>query len=208
MVSTSPCLNAPGDICPTDILQTELWIKRPDFKFTGVCFGHQLLSRLLGAPVGPSPKGDWELGHSAITLTSTGQRLFRSSSDVVYLHQMHQDQVTKVPVASSDKDDLLNLHGGAKVECWGKSSHTAIQGLYIRNRMFTSQAHLAFDEDMVRRQIAMRVEAGGITDMEHADKAKETAHLQHDGVEVAKAILRIFSFDDDGMYDKDGKQSS
>jgi DNA-binding NarL/FixJ family response regulator len=28
---------------------------------------------ILGAPVGPSPKGDWELGHSPITLTPTGQ---------------------------------------------------------------------------------------------------------------------------------------
>lgn len=177
--------------------QTELWIKRPEFKFSGVCFGHQLLSRLLGAKVGPSPKGDWELGHCSISLTSTGQRLFRTSSDLVHLHQMHQDQVLQVPT-SSDKDHLLNLHEAKKVECWGRSEHTAIQGLYIPNRMFTTQAHLAFDEDMVKRQIAMRVESGGIQDMDHADRARETAHLEHDGLEVAKAILRVFRSDDDG----------
>lgn len=66
--------------------------------------------------------------------------------------------------------------------------------------MFTTQAHLAFDEDMVNRQISMRVESGGIQDQEHADKARETAHLEHDGGEVAKAILRLFQFDDDGAY--------
>lgn len=152
---------------------------------------------MLGAPVGPSPKGDWELGHNAITLTKTGQRLFRTTSTTVYLHQMHQDQVLSPPTPSTAKGLLPS---DATIECWGKSEHTEIQGLYMRNRLFTSQAHLAFDEDMVKRQIAMREEAGGIQDKEHADRAKETAHLEHDGREVGKAILRLFRFDDDGTW--------
>lgn len=188
-------------------LLRELWIKKPDFKFTGVCFGHQILARLLGAPVGASPKGDWELGHCPITLTPTGQRLFRTKSEVVHLHQMHQDQVLKVPSADDvDDEHLLSIHGHPRVECWGRSEHTAIQGLYIPNRMFTSQAHLAFDEDMVHRQIAMRVESGGIQDRKHADSARETAHLDTDGLEVTKAILRVFSYDDDGIYKEEGKK--
>jgi GMP synthase-like glutamine amidotransferase len=173
----------------------ELWVKKTDFYFSGVCFGHQLLSRMLGADVKPSPKGDWELGHSSITLTPTGKRLFRTQSDVVHLHQMHQDQVVSPPTA--DTAGGL-LEPGTTVECWGYSEHTAVQGLYIPNKLFTTQAHMAFDEDMVRRQIEMREESGGIQDSEHADRAKETAHLEHDGLEVAKAILRIFRFDDDG----------
>ena len=32
-------------------LLKELWIKRPNILFSGVCFGHQILSRLLGATV-------------------------------------------------------------------------------------------------------------------------------------------------------------
>lgn len=120
---------------------------------------------------------------------------------MIHLHQMHQDQVTKVPCAAADDaEHLLNIHGHPKVECWGMSEHTAIQGLYIPNRMFTTQAHLAFDEAMVRRQIAMRIESGGIQDQDHADRAKETAHLETDGLELAKAILRLFSHDDDGIY--------
>merc|ERR1719214_99261 len=120
-------------------LLKELWTKKPDFTFTGVCFGHQLLARLLGA------------------------------------------------------ED--------KVECWGTSSHTKVQGLYIRNRLFTTQAHVGFDEDMVKSEIAMREEAGGIQDSEHASRAKETAHLEHDGKEVAKAILRVIRTDDDGGWE-------
>jgi hypothetical protein len=86
-----------------------------------------------------------------------------------------------------------------EIAVWGSSPHTAVQGLYIPNRLFTTQAHLAFDEDMVRRQIQMRVDKGSIQDIEHADRAAETADLDHDGVRVAEAILRLFVYDDDGM---------
>lgn len=176
-------------------LLKELWVKKPDFHFTGVCFGHQILSRLLGAEVGPAPTGDWELGHSVIELNSIGQRLFRTKDTMVYLHQMHQDQVVSPP---SHKTANGLLKEDQEVHVWGRSDHTEVQGLYIENRLFTTQAHLAFDEDMVKRQIQMRVESGGIKDLDHADRAAETADLEHDGQEVAKAILRIFRFDDDG----------
>ncbi|RGP78181.1 glutamine amidotransferase [Fusarium longipes] len=178
-----------------DLLR-QLWTKRPDFHFTGVCFGHQVLTRLLGGKVGPSPTNDWELGHNAITLTPVGKRLFRTRDDKVFLHQMHQDQVLEGPSIESSNGLLPE---DTDIHIWGRSDHTPIQGLYIPNRLFTTQAHLAFDEDMVKRQIQMRVESGGIKDLEHADKAAETADLEHDGDLVASAILRLFRYDDDGM---------
>lgn len=109
---------------------------------------------------------------------------------------MHQDQVTEKPTVKSAGGLLPD---DAEIAVWGGSDHTPVQGLYIPNKLFTSQAHMAFDEDMVKRQIQMRVDNGGIQDLEHADKAAETAHLEHDGLEVAKAILRLFMYDDDGM---------
>jgi GMP synthase-like glutamine amidotransferase len=171
-------------------------LTKPDFHFTGVCFGHQLLARLLGGTVAPSPAGDWELGHCRIDITATGQRLFRTRDTHIHLHQMHQDQVTLKPTYES-AGGLIGPD--EEVLVWGTSPHTAVQGLYIPNRLFTTQAHLGFDEDMVRRQIQMRVEKGSIQDIEHADRAAETAHLEHDGVAVAEAILRLFVYDDDGM---------
>lgn len=179
-----------------ELLKT-LWIQRPDFHFLGVCFGHQLLARLLGGNVAPAPTQDWELGHSRIDLTPVGQRLFRTRDDHIFLHQMHQDQVTAPPTAASAGPEMLSAD--TEIACWGRSQHTPVQGLYIQNRLFTSQAHLAFDEDMVKRQIQIRVDGGGIKDLEHADRAAETAHLEHDGVEVAKALLRLLVFDDDEM---------
>ncbi|KAL3465434.1 class I glutamine amidotransferase-like protein [Aspergillus heterothallicus] len=180
-----------------DLLK-QLWVERPDFRFLGVCFGHQLLARLLGGEVGPAPSQDWELGHCRIALTSVGQRLFRTRDDFVHLHQMHQDQVVSAPSRESAESRGLGIPRDTEITVWGRSDHTAVQGLYLANRLFTTQAHLAFDEDMVKRQIQIRVDSGGITDLEHADRAAETADLEHDGVEVAKAVLRIFVYDDDG----------
>lgn len=177
-----------------DLLKA-LWIKRPDFHFVGVCFGHQLLARLLGCTVAPAPSQDWELGHCRITLTPVGQRLFRTRDDHIHLHQMHQDQVVAPPTSASAGADMLAPN--TEVACWGRSEHTPVQGLYIPDRLFTTQAHVAFDEDMVKRQIQIRVDRGEIQDLEHADRASETAHLEHDGVEVAKAVLRLFAYDND-----------
>lgn len=188
-----------------DLLK-RLWIEKPEFHFVGVCFGHQLLARLLGGEVGPAPSRDWELGHSRIELTPTGQRIFRTLEDHIHLHQMHQDQVVRAPSPAS-ASELLAGDSDTEVRVWGRSEHTPVQGLYIPNRLFTTQAHLAFDEDMVKRQIQIRVDAGGIQDLEHADRAAETAYLEHDGVEVAKAVLRLFVYDDDEYTGGDRKTS-
>ena len=172
-----------------------MWKTRPDLHFSGVCFGHQLLSRLLGAEV--KATGDWELGHSSINLSPIGKKLFRTDDDTIHLHQMHQDQVVKPPSVSSS--DLLPKD--ATVHVWGHSDHTSVQGLYIRNRIFTTQAHMAFDDKMVKREIQMRIDSGSIKDKDDEEKRKavETSHLEHDGGIVAAAILRFFHFEDDGL---------
>ncbi|TEA22297.1 putative glutamine amidotransferase-like protein [Colletotrichum sidae] len=178
-----------------DVL-TELWQRRPDLHLSGVCFGHQLLNRMLGAEVAPSPSRDWELGHSKIDLSPVGKFLFRTGGDSIRLHQMHQDHVVAPP--SPERSNGL-LAPGTRVDVWGHSEHTRVQGVYIKGRLFTTQAHLAFDEDMVKRQIQMRIDSGGITDLDHADEAAETADLEHDGDVVAAAILRFFHGDDDNV---------
>lgn len=174
-------------------LLKELWTARPEILFSGVCFGHQILCRLLGAKVENHPSGKWELSHTEMKLSEIGQKLFRTKDSKLSLHQMHQDQVTSKP--SAETSELLK---DEKVHVWASSEHTEIQGLYIRDRLFTSQGHLGFDEKMVHTQIEMREESGGIKgkEQERAAEAKEKAHLEHDGLVVAAAILRFFHGDD------------
>jgi GMP synthase-like glutamine amidotransferase len=175
-----------------DLLR-DLWRARPHIKFAGICFGHQLLSRLLGASVEPHPKGEWELAHTSMDLTPIGQRLFQTHDKQLALHQMHQDHVASVPSVDSAEGLLAE---GAKVHVWASTGHTEVQGLYVRERLFTSQGHLGFDEEMVKRQIEMREESGGIKESREAEEGKERAHLRHDGEVVAGAILRFFHGDD------------
>ena len=168
-----------------------------------MCFGHQLLCRLFGSIVEPEPTGKWELGHSKIDLTGVGKRLFDTETPYVYMHQMHLDHVVAPPTPESS-GGLLSKD--TKVHVWGSSPHTQVQGIFIEDRVFTTQAHLAFDEDMVHREIQMRVDGGSIKDLEHADRAKDTAHLEHDGDIAAAAILRFFHGEDSKAVEESKKQ--
>ena len=83
---------------------------------------------------------------------------------------------------------------------------TEVQGVYIRQRLFTTQGHMGFDEDMVRRQVELRLDAGSIDkkeDLEQLKKTQVTAEWEHDGVVVAGAILRFFHGDDDEIRAND-----
>lgn len=183
--------NDPWILKLVDLLR-QLWRERPHLRFSGVCFGHQILCRMLGAHVQPHPDGDWELAHTELELTQRGKKLFRTDRPTISLHQMHQDHVTTVP--SSESTDLLRPQD--RVHVWATTNHTQIQGMYLRDRLFTSQGHLGFDEKMVHKEVDMRIENGGIKDSRFAQERKETAALKHDGVMVARAILRFFHGED------------
>lgn len=43
--------------------------ERKDIKLSGVCFGHQILSRALGAKVEQERAGEWRLSHTRMDLT-------------------------------------------------------------------------------------------------------------------------------------------
>ena len=105
---------------------------------------------------------------------------------------MHLDHVVNPPSPSTT--DLLPE--GTKVHVWGKTEHTGVQGVYIQKRLFSTQGHMEFNEAMVKRQLELRVKSGSVT-KEDANEAAEKADWMHDGLLVAKAVLRFFHGDDD-----------
>lgn len=174
---------------------TEAWKTHPRLRFSGVCFGHQILSRSLGARISPNPRS-WELAHTQINLTSIGRRLFSTGdSKCISLHQMHQDCVISPP---NYKTAQGLLRRGEEVHVWGESKDCSVQGLYIPGRVFTSQGHLGYDEGMIRMNIEHRQESGFV-DERRAEEAKERAEMEHDGEVVAGAILKFFVGRDDGV---------
>lgn len=105
---------------------------------------------------------------------------------------MHLDHVVDAPAPG--KTPLLKA--GTKVHVWGESDHTGVQGVYCQKRLFTTQGHMEFDEAMVKRQLEMRVKSRTL-DRKDAAEAHERAEWMHDGLVVAKAVLRFFHGDDD-----------
>jgi GMP synthase (glutamine-hydrolysing) len=93
----------------------------------GVCYGHQVLGRALGARVGCHPAG-WELGNALLTLTSQGRSsaLFRGIPDEFWALQSHADA-------------LLELPAGCELLATGR--HTAVQAFCFQNLLFGVQFH-------------------------------------------------------------------
>ncbi|KAF2010901.1 class I glutamine amidotransferase-like protein [Aaosphaeria arxii CBS 175.79] len=139
----------------------------------GICFGHQILARAMGAEVGRDSSG-WEVSVDKIHLTDTGISLFGKES--LTMHQMHRDVVRTVP------DGFQNL---------GISPCCEIQGLFLPYRALSVQAHPEFDHFITTAILQKRHADGIFSDIMYED-GNTRAILKHDGAVVAKAILQLF----------------
>ncbi|KAF5687345.1 anthranilate synthase component II [Fusarium denticulatum] len=151
----------------------------------GICFGHQIIGRALGANVAVSP-GGWEVCVDRINLNETGQKLLGVSSlvsttDTFHeasliekqgLHQMHRDAVLEVP------EGLVSL---------GSSSRCEVQGLYKPGRIISFQAHPEFD-DFIMQEIMEARYAQQIFSKEMYEEGITRARAHHDGLLVAAKI--------------------
>lgn len=144
-------------------------------RVVGVCFGHQIVGRALGAPVGRSPTGRWELAVVDVALTDEGKRLFAGVGDSLRIHQMHRDEVHEYP---------------AGVVPLAHTSVCATQAMYLPGRMIAVQGHPEFTESMVREILQLRHDGGIFSDAVYEDAMARVAD-KHDGVAIAQAFLRF-----------------
>ncbi|KAG8161937.1 hypothetical protein KVR01_007702 [Diaporthe batatas] len=138
----------------------------------GVCFGHQIIARALGATVAPSPWG-WELSLTEIQLTETGKAVFGTGKLEVY--QTHRDMVVEYPPT------VMPL---------AQSRHCPTQAMYIPGRLFTVQGHPEFPQFMMAEMLRAHHQSGIILDGPF-DDAMKRALGQHDGIVIAQAFLRF-----------------
>jgi len=138
----------------------------------GVCYGHQIVGRALGAPLGRNDKG-WEASVCTMDLTSKGKELFGKSQ--LSIMQMHRDVLYEYPEG---------------VEGLGTSPVCNTQGMYARNRLLTTQGHPEFTEDIVREIVNSRAEIGAFDDDMKVDLLSRVAKA-HDGVVIGGAFIKF-----------------
>ncbi|MCJ1479339.1 hypothetical protein MMC13_008024 [Lambiella insularis] len=151
-------------------VETILGRKRP--RLLGVCFGHQIIARAMGAEVGRSDNG-WEVSVSAVDLTRRGQDIFGKTSLAIQL--MNRDVVRSCPTG---------------VERLAYTAKASVHGMYVANKLLTIQGHPEFNEQIMKGLLVFRHDAHIIDDDTFED-ATARADRHHDGIVVAQAFLRF-----------------
>jgi len=124
-----------------DLLRELLATERP---YVGICFGHQLVARALGARVERADDG-WQVGVHDYEIV-TRRPWMRPPRDTVALIASHEDQVLAVP----DGAELL-----------ARSPGCPIAGLTIGERAWTVQPHPEFVPALADDLLGRRIELVG-----------------------------------------------
>ncbi|KAL2361699.1 hypothetical protein RJZ56_005412 [Blastomyces dermatitidis] len=141
-------------------------------RIIGVCFGHQILGRALGAKVGPNERG-WEVAVHEMDLTDKGKELFGVTK--LLLQQMHRDIVHYCP---------------PNVALLGSSPVCDVQGMYSPGRFISVQGHPEFTKDIVAEILHARRDAG-IFPTGIYEGGLATVGNEHDGLVVGKTFLEF-----------------
>ncbi|MFM2485374.1 type 1 glutamine amidotransferase [Celerinatantimonas yamalensis] len=159
------------------IVELVQWVRQADqhqLNVAGICFGHQLVARALGAQVKKSDKG-WGLG-SALVQINERPAWLSNVPETLRVWVSHQDQVTSCPpgcsvVASSDFCPYFML---------AKQSH-----------IFTVQGHPEFQQDYT--QILLDRHAGQLPAHASIEQLQTSMNKPVDSEVVLRWILALFS---------------
>ena len=115
----------------------------------GICFGHQVIAKSIGADVIKNPLG-WELGSYSINLTDSGlnHNLFFGINNYDIVYESHQDVVVNLP---SDVNILAN-------------TKKSIQSFQYKNNIYGVQFHPEFSWEVTRMLMDLRISRGILVD--------------------------------------------
>ncbi|KAL8807947.1 MAG: hypothetical protein Q9182_000413 [Xanthomendoza sp. 2 TL-2023] len=165
--ATDPWTNALVDFTKQILAQTRV-------KLVGVCFGHQIIGRAMGARVGRNDSQGWEVSVTDVDLTAEGKSFFEGR-DKLSLYQMHKDIVFDYP---------------AGVQPLGSTAQCLVQGMFVPGRVITVQGHPEFTEEILSEILEVRHEQGVFGD-EIYREAMARVGRKHDGLMVGKRFIEF-----------------
>lgn len=140
-------------------------------RIVGICFGHQIVGRALGAPVGRA--ADWELSVCPMDLTPRARELLTNvTTEKLQLIQLHRDQVFELPEGT---------------ELLAKNEVCPIQGFYRPNSLLCFQGHPEYTQYFIDSISDLRFEGEQLEDV-HARSGN-----RNDGPVLNKDIVRFIN---------------
>ncbi|KAL1303453.1 hypothetical protein AAFC00_006841 [Neodothiora populina] len=143
-------------------------------RLIGVCFGHQIIGRALGAAVS-SGEGGWETSVTHMSLTPKGQEVFGCGKTLT-IHQMHKDIVRSVPPG---------------IELLASTAICQNQSMYSPGRLMTIQGHPEFNAEVMTEILETRHASGVFDDGMFEEAMSRVARKQHGVDVVGKAFVRF-----------------
>jgi GMP synthase-like glutamine amidotransferase len=126
-----------------DLLRDLIATEQP---YVGICFGHQLLARALGATV-ERYSGGWQVG--------------AQTYELVQQRPWMDPPLARATLIASHEDQVATLPEGAELLARGLTGESAIAGFTVGERAWTLQAHPEFVAPLADHLLSRRVELIG-----------------------------------------------
>lgn len=176
-VITGSCSDAHGNdawICK--LLSLLAKIDSMKKKVLGICFGHQILGRLLGGKTGRATSG-WDVGVRSINLSSSSE-IFTSLKlpSLLSVIECHRDEITELPPK-------------AEVIAW--SDKTGIEMFRYGDHMMGIQGHPEYNKDILLHLIDRLLQKNHFTES-YADEVKAKLETHEPSAEAWKKLCTSF----------------
>jgi len=138
----------------------------------GICFGHQLLAKVLGGNVMKNPLG-WELGSYKVKLTKNGMNsfIFQDVDDNEIFYESHQDTVSELPPKSISLATTLKSN----------------QAFQYGENVFGVQFHPEFSWEVTRKLMDIRINNGVRVDSTYLQKSSCGHKILHNFIHIIES---------------------
>lgn len=141
-----------------------------------VCFGHQLVGKVLGSEVIKNPKG-LEEGLLEVNLNEKLQDSLFDGKKSLYMSETHNDIVLSLP------EGYENI---------GSTPLCTFQGFYQKGKLMSWQGYPEFNKDILLACMKNSVENGHIRQETYDMEAKRSAEIPNEGEYIGSLILKLF----------------